>query len=63
MSIEQAKGKGLACELERLNSQEQERHSCTLRPTEQAGCCEHPHTIRCDQRSRELYRNHFPTDR
>lgn len=56
------KEKRLACDPELQTAQEQERRSCTSRPTEKVGPCEPKRTVRCEHEDRELYRNRFPAE-
>jgi hypothetical protein len=61
--IAESQQKRFAVDLDSLAAHEQDRRFCTSRPTETAGPCEPNRTIRCDHKSRELYRNHFPKER
>lgn len=60
---DETKQEQFSCDPDLQTAREQERHSCTLHPTERSGACEAVRTARCDDGSRELHRNHFPTDR
>jgi hypothetical protein len=61
--IAEVQQRRFAIDPELLTAQEQERRFCTSHPTETAGPCEPKRSIRCDHGDRELYRNHFPTER